>query len=113
MRSRAMYQISPPFRSFCDGWVVPRLIRTVRQNVMAMIACPECSEEVSEFARSCPHCGYPVEGSEYTTLLLPKSIPIDKALPDARNQGWTLVGEEECLLGDWRKYKFYRPFRRL
>jgi len=27
---------------------------------MALITCAECSKEVSEFAPSCPHCGFPI-----------------------------------------------------
>jgi len=27
---------------------------------MALISCPECAKSVSEKARSCPHCGYPI-----------------------------------------------------
>ena len=80
---------------------------------MAIIACPECSREVSELARSCPYCGFPVKDSEYTTLLLPKSVTIEEVLPDAQKQGWTLIGEEKSLLEDFRKYKFHRPFKRL
>lgn len=28
---------------------------------MALIVCPECNSNVSEFAVSCPHCGYPIK----------------------------------------------------
>jgi len=27
---------------------------------MALVACPECGKSVSDKARSCPHCGYPL-----------------------------------------------------
>ena len=27
---------------------------------MALIPCPECDKQVSDRARSCPHCGFPV-----------------------------------------------------
>lgn len=27
---------------------------------MALISCPECAQSVSELARACPHCGFPV-----------------------------------------------------
>lgn len=30
---------------------------------MAIVECPECKKQVSEFAKSCPHCGYPIETS--------------------------------------------------
>ncbi|MBN1223223.1 MAG: zinc ribbon domain-containing protein [Candidatus Aminicenantes bacterium] len=33
---------------------------------MALVACPECGKSVSEKARSCPNCGYPLKaGSGY------------------------------------------------
>ena len=28
---------------------------------MAMIKCPECGKDVSDKAKSCPHCGCPIE----------------------------------------------------
>lgn len=28
---------------------------------MAMIQCPECNKELSDKARVCPHCGYPIQ----------------------------------------------------
>lgn len=31
---------------------------------MALIQCPECGKEVSDKARKCPHCGYPLEELE-------------------------------------------------
>lgn len=32
-----------------------------------MTKCPECNNDVSSFAKACPHCGYPLkeEGEEY------------------------------------------------
>lgn len=27
---------------------------------MALITCPECKHDVSNYAHSCPHCGYPI-----------------------------------------------------
>ncbi len=27
---------------------------------MALIKCPECGKEISEYAKSCPNCGFPV-----------------------------------------------------
>lgn len=28
---------------------------------MSLIKCPECNKEISTFAESCPHCGYPLK----------------------------------------------------
>jgi hypothetical protein len=30
---------------------------------MALIDCPECKGRVSDLARECPHCGFPMEDS--------------------------------------------------
>lgn len=30
---------------------------------MALIKCPECGNDVSDTAQSCPHCGAPIKGS--------------------------------------------------
>lgn len=27
---------------------------------MALIQCPECKKDISDMARACPHCGYPI-----------------------------------------------------
>jgi ribosomal protein L37E len=31
---------------------------------MALIKCPECQENVSPAAQSCPHCGYPLQADD-------------------------------------------------
>lgn len=31
---------------------------------MALIICPECGKEISDTARSCPNCGYPITAKE-------------------------------------------------
>jgi hypothetical protein len=31
---------------------------------MALISCPECAKSVSEKAKSCPNCGYPLKAGE-------------------------------------------------
>jgi uncharacterized membrane protein YvbJ len=31
---------------------------------MSLIDCPECAQDVSEHAESCPHCGYPFQQSD-------------------------------------------------
>lgn len=30
---------------------------------MSLVDCPECTRDVSEYADSCPHCGYPFRES--------------------------------------------------
>ncbi|WP_102348431.1 zinc-ribbon domain-containing protein [Bacillus sp. Marseille-P3661] len=34
---------------------------------MALISCPECSREISDKVKSCPHCGYPLDGEQEST----------------------------------------------
>ncbi len=39
---------------------------------MALITCPECKKEISSYAKSCPHCGFPLNNSNdclYNVLL--------------------------------------------
>lgn len=31
---------------------------------MALIKCPECEKEISTYAETCPHCGYPIKKNE-------------------------------------------------
>lgn len=42
---------------------------------MALTKCPECANEVSDKAYSCPHCGY-VMGSSAQSSALPKPTPV-------------------------------------
>lgn len=47
------------------------------ENTMALITCPECGKQISDQAKACPNCGYP----------LPKEIPVLKVpLPKAYPQ---------------------------
>lgn len=34
---------------------------------MALINCPECSKEISDQVRACPHCGFPLDRTESDT----------------------------------------------
>ena len=42
---------------------------------MALINCPECSKEISDSAKACPHCGYPLIETEKEE---DKSTPISE-----------------------------------
>jgi len=35
---------------------------------MALVSCPECSKSVSDKARACPNCGYPIKAGGYSDL---------------------------------------------
>lgn len=37
------------------------LSKNVRSDNMALINCPECTKEISDKVKFCPHCGYPFE----------------------------------------------------
>lgn len=45
---------------------------------MALINCPECKKEVSDAAKNCPHCGYPINQQKAEVV----AEVIDIALPD-------------------------------
>lgn len=48
---------------------------------MALIKCPECSREISDKVKSCPHCGFPLDSSEENTQKVELSsvkLKIDK-----------------------------------
>lgn len=32
---------------------------------MALINCPECNRQISNFAKSCPHCGFPLDNDNF------------------------------------------------
>lgn len=44
---------------------------------MALIKCPECSKEVSDKAKTCPHCGYPLTNNEKTNTVLVNGTKYD------------------------------------
>ena len=37
-----------------------------------LIECPECKKQISDQAKSCPHCGYPIKGSQDEVEQKPK-----------------------------------------
>ena len=49
---------------------------------MALIKCSECGKEISDRARSCPHCGCPVEGTEE----LVDKIVVEKEAPEEKTE---------------------------
>lgn len=44
---------------------------------MALIQCPECGKEVSDKARKCPHCGYPLEDIDFEKEEVAEETPIE------------------------------------
>ena len=45
---------------------------------MALITCPECGKEVSDMAKMCPNCGYPIN---------------DPTVPDVKNNICVFKGQ--------------------
>ena len=37
------------------------IVNTIGGYQMALIFCPECGKQVSDLAKACPNCGYPIE----------------------------------------------------
>jgi hypothetical protein len=59
---------------------------------MALITCPECERQVSELARSCPSCGYPIEDKRREGVPQVSPPPI----PETKDQS----GRSEIVLPD-------------
>ncbi len=53
---------------------------------MPIIACPECSREVSTAAKSCPACGFPV--AEKLPAPVSASLATDELLAEVRPSWW-------------------------
>jgi len=65
---------------------------------MALIACPECGNQVSTAARTCPACGYPLaerEAANPPSVAQPGSTGVQPVLLEVRpswwNFGWHLL----------------------
>jgi len=46
-------------------------------GVMSLIKCPECRNDISDQAASCPRCGYPLRGVTQTTAASADSSELD------------------------------------
>jgi hypothetical protein len=84
-----------------------------------LIPCPECSQEISDHAISCPKCGFPIKENKHITSELPamiwdsedgacicvicpkcyKSSIIKKTTAQKTNTGYSLDGEGTCSCG--------------
>jgi hypothetical protein len=61
---------------------------------MALITCPECKNFVSDQARTCPRCGYPIKKPEYRSQLITNRDGIEKGreqLNKLLSEGWEIV----------------------
>ncbi len=81
---------------------------------MALISCPECSQQVSTKAATCPHCGYPLLPAQKRQVAFElRSIRIktdwmgfiwfDNNLAEYLAQGWQVVSV--CEDFEWRERK--------
>lgn len=43
---------------------------------MALVLCPECKKEISSYAKSCPHCGFPMDSLSIDSLDLNKTFHV-------------------------------------
>ena len=50
---------------------------------MALIKCPECNKMISDKARLCPQCGYPIQDSICYQNFSPEKVSVSKRSLDA------------------------------
>ena len=62
---------------------------------MALIKCPECNKEVSDYAEACPHCGYPLKKKPVTSNLDDRVSRIIESEYNARYKASIFV----CIIG--------------
>lgn len=59
---------------------------------MALIKCPECGKDISDKAKVCIHCGYPLDEEE------------DVSITDFHLRKTSLI-DEDTLIGEIRKIR--------
>ena len=63
---------------------------------MALIECKECNQQISDKAKACPHCGYPVKIEGLVELLV-------QSANDKIKQTNSLLKQTNSLLEDIEK----------
>jgi len=63
---------------------------------MALISCPECRKEISDAARSCPHCGYELKKAPVTQV---RCTPLSAGTYHISGIFWAAGGMIMCLGG--------------
>ena len=61
---------------------------------MSLIQCPECKSSVSDLAKTCPKCGYPLRKTEYKTvevISIGNSTQGREELNTLVSQGWQIL----------------------
>lgn len=69
---------------------------------MALIKCPECGKEISDKAKACIHCGYPLENVDTRTnpnMCLVNGVEYDLSflLDDSIGEGYKTIQFSEML----------------
>jgi len=87
------------FQSACAGTRRPELLAT-RGKTMALIKCPDCENNVSDSAPTCPHCGRPIDatGSAAPMTLFTKFLWVLVALVCIGLAGSWLYGQEQAFV---------------
>src|SRR5947209_10966031 len=84
---------------------------------MALVNCPECSNQVSSSAAACPKCGYPLLKTEYATVEVwfnGSNMQGENSLKEMLRNGWQIVNQDEVVEYDSQgsiqitKYKLQR-----
>lgn len=74
---------------------------------MALVQCPECKQEISDQAQSCPHCGAPRPGVAAPAAPPP---PVSQVVPSRAARGaWPIVVVLVLALGAFLVYRMNRP----
>lgn len=70
---------------------------------MALISCPECSNQVSDAAMSCPRCGYPLLQVKYEFVEVwfnGSNMQGENRLKSLLRDGWQIVSQNEVVEWD-------------
>lgn len=71
---------------------------------MSLIKCPECDKEISDKAKSCPHCGFPINIEEnYICKINGIDINLEFILETAKNDDKISMEERAYILNKIKK----------
>jgi uncharacterized membrane protein YvbJ len=66
---------------------------------MALVVCNECGEQISEFATSCPKCGFPRRTGEQEVSGIKAGAPIEIELTNKRLKLQSLIASLLVIIG--------------